>query len=159
MGCDIHIYTERKIGNQWHNIDNWAYNEYYPEEDEPLRVRQWYDGRDYYLFGLLARGVRNDNPLGFEARGLPANVTNIVKQQYEAWGYDAHSASWLTLKELEKQAIRNELKRDPSRPYHTSNGLDYFAKEFENFLESILYSFQIEELDRSDVRIVFWFDN
>lgn len=61
----------------------------------------WYSGRNYDLFAILAN-VRNDGsweqvvPL----RGFPDDASYQVVEDYEGWGDDAHSPSWITLEEL-----------------------------------------------------------
>ena len=63
--------------------------------------------------------------------------------------------TWQSYSDLLKQVVFIVI----ARPIIDCQDLSSRWKRLENFLESILYSFQIEELDRSDVRIVFWFDN
>lgn len=106
MGCDIHLYTEKRKtinGNKtWICVDHFKINEYFGEEDEShLCVVPIYDHRDYALFGVLA-GVRDyyGNEIIDKPRGLPEDVTDIVKKESDDWGSDGHSHSWLTAREL-----------------------------------------------------------
>ncbi|KAL9657563.1 hypothetical protein ABK040_000990 [Willaertia magna] len=82
------------------------------EEDlEELYNLQWfYTDRNYDVFAILA-DVRNgfgfagcDTGDGFEIisepKGLPDDVSSIVKQISEKWDCDGHSHSYLTLTEL-----------------------------------------------------------
>lgn len=114
MGTDIHTCVEvRREDGEWK-----AYLRpmveggfVWPEgsEDQPRLV--WLDvDRDYTLFAFLA-GVRNGygfagvdtgdpiRPIA-DPRGLPEDVSFEVASEHASWGLDAHSASWLTVKEL-----------------------------------------------------------
>jgi hypothetical protein len=53
------------------------------------------------MFSILAN-VRNYGETEYidEPRGLPEDVTEMVKEDAENWGIDGHSHSYLTLKEL-----------------------------------------------------------
>lgn len=110
MGCDIHVMTEfNKTVNgikEWVNCDNWRYNPYYGEEYEPeMTLQAIYYARNYELFSFLA-DVRNygGNPsFGFN-RGIPDDVHEITRKEYDYWGDDAHTPGYCTLKEL-KEAI------------------------------------------------------
>lgn len=88
MGCDIHFYAERPVGDMWEEIP--------PPDQYPLG---WYVDRNYVLFALLA-GVRNNDqePIS-EPRGLPKDVSPEVLAEAEHWGRDGHSHSWLTVDE------------------------------------------------------------
>jgi hypothetical protein len=89
MGCDIHMYFERKLDNgSWTNI---------PSDEE---YGGYYVCRNYILFGYLA-GVRNYNvkPIA-DQRGIPKDVSKTIYEIYFDFGSDAHSASYLTIEEL-----------------------------------------------------------
>ncbi|MEV2910725.1 hypothetical protein ABNF65_19460, partial [Paenibacillus larvae] len=69
--------------------------------------------RSYRLYAALA-DVRNYNrvkPIS-EPRGLPSDVSAVVKEQSDEWGAYAHHRSYLTVKELSEfdwnQKIRFE---------------------------------------------------
>lgn len=101
MGCDIHMHVEYKNHN-----NHWVCGDYFVQE-------QLYDGRidyslipihskrNYALFAVLA-DVRNSGYTEYidRPRGLPEDVTDTVKEDYEKWDMDAHSCSYFTLKEL-----------------------------------------------------------
>lgn len=101
MGCDIHLYKEKKVNGKWVTADEWA-----PcddgDDDKGIEV-PWenrFTGRNYELFGLLSKGVRREHPFSIEARGLPADASPEVREESEGWGVDGHSHSHLTLQEL-----------------------------------------------------------
>lgn len=86
MGCDIHGWVEMKDGNWgWDavvNIDS--------------LINRGYDAFAY-LFGV--RNYANFEAL-FEDRGIPEGASWKLRQDYEHWGEDAHSASYATLTEI-----------------------------------------------------------
>lgn len=106
MGCDIHMFVE-KLG--------YRYNAKTQNEDRVWEMMMHedmaYDGRNYYLFSLLA-GVRNyDEVLPIaEPKGFPGDVSKVVKDELD--NVDIHSVSHLTVAELDKfnwdaGAVRN----------------------------------------------------
>ena len=101
MGCDIHMFAEKKKGDKWvkvgNNFQNKTYNGDTYYTDEP------YDSRNYEFFALLA-DVRNRNnikPIA-EQKGWPEDLSNGGKDVQDYWDYDGHSASYFTLAELKK---------------------------------------------------------
>ncbi len=123
MGCDIHIYVEKKHVHYktkkpvWINADKWTVNPdnaLYQEEGANRFHIDYHDaiysGRNYDLFSILA-DVRNGygfagcdtgdgfNPIAMP-KGLPDDVSPEVKELSDDWGCDGHSHSFFTLKEL-----------------------------------------------------------
>jgi len=112
MGCDIHLFVEKRVGGNWIPADKWVPDKE-SERKDALKVpcgNRYYDGRNYDLFAILA-DVRNgrgfagiDMGDGFDPisdpKGLPLDVTAEVQSEFESWGVDAHSASFHTLKDL-----------------------------------------------------------
>lgn len=81
MACDIHLYTEVRIGGVWHLYQRVSCQ------------------RNYELFSLMA-GV-GAGPTLYEARHeLPEGVSPIVRIWYEYWGENAHTLSWLSSEEV-----------------------------------------------------------
>ncbi len=105
MGCDIHLYCEKysEKKNKWISADHFRLNEYYKEDEyeKEYEIVHLYDGRNYGLFGVLA-DVRNyyGNEYISEPKGLPDDICETIKKEYEWWEGDAHSCSWFTAKEL-----------------------------------------------------------
>jgi len=118
MGCDIHFYVEKKVGDTWVTADEWFPD---PDEDGRLSTYRWgpgftvekepmYTGRNYGLFSILAN-VRNgygfagvDTGDGYvpicDPRGLPDDVCSEVNTASDEYGCDGHSHSWQTVEEL-----------------------------------------------------------
>lgn len=107
MGCDIHLYVERRSNRSWESVEEWEL------EDGDLNVpyvKRFYTSRNYDLFAILAN-VRNGrgfadtitgegfNPIS-EPKGLPEDVSYQVRAVSSRWGEDGHSHSYLTLREL-----------------------------------------------------------
>jgi len=177
MGCDIHSFAERKANNKWEKVkdffslDGWE-KEYYKKEktDSPF---YW---RGYSMFAFLA-DVRNYDccePIS-EPRGLPDDVCAEIEEEHEDWGIDAHSCSYLTLKELlDFDYEKVSWNRRISRTTYNKNGGSFtngaaLAEEGEGtnvtYRENLGEFFfthlkELQELGSpDDVRIVFWFDN
>ncbi len=145
MGCDIHLYNEKKVNGKWITADaNWGIQ--YPEEDPTPDVpyEERYSGRDYDLFGYLAN-VRKDSEYAIDPRGLPEDVCLLVKTRSDQWDCDGHSHSYLTFTEL--QELATHLLLDPPPDSHwTMRSLQEIMGHFAG-------------MDGEDHRIVFWFDN
>ena len=95
MGCDIHFYVEHKIDGAWNQV-------FMPNGITSSRAggKYWYCGRNYLLFGLLA-GVRNKDikPLS-TPRGMPLDLSDSLKKEWEGWLSDGHTPSYFLLSEL-----------------------------------------------------------
>jgi len=134
MGCDIHLFTERKRHirdeEKWINMDYWQYNPYYDSEDpdgeSEMEVKSFYRGRDYDMFSVLAN-VRNysDNNFIIEDRGLPDDICQITKKEADRWKGDAHSHGYYTLKELIDYIKKNPtIKRSGMVPKEAAEKLE-----------------------------------
>lgn len=181
MGCDIHLYKEKKIEGNWVTADEgWV--------DVPWENR--FTDRDYVLFGLFA-DVRRDSGFNQKPKGMPFNVCSEIKNLNEQLGSDAHSHSFFYLTELNElwdelkgrrvtisgMKDKDEIKKlkdslasdspdyDLLYPYCQSTNIN----NYEDFEVEIPASIQlsglnkiIESFDADDgelQRIVFWFDN
>jgi hypothetical protein len=155
MGCDIHSYVEQKIGNRWEDI------EFHPFRD-----------RDYSVFAFMV-GVRNYSdvtPLA-QPRGLPEDMAFMTKSAYQDWKADAHSMSWLSLKEMAEFDYEAEMEDrritvqtgpnswDGGRTSEPGGGKTQTWREF---LPN-QYFRDLEMLKAAgapeSIRVVFWFDN
>lgn len=147
MGCDIHVYTEKRndLGH-WETV-NEDTDGAYTSNDKNV----W---RNYQLFGLMA-GVRREIDGHFEERGLPEDVSEAVKKESDSWDGDGHTHSYLTLDEMMEKVIDAKNKHilgDSSiEAYDASRSLD---------ADIINGVFTPEEIsDSGNYRLVFWFDN
>lgn len=105
MGCDIHLYKEKLVGGKWVTADEWQPFDYGDEEGDKGMEVPWekrFTERNYQLFGLLSRGVREEHEFSFEPRGLPFNASNEVRAAFESYGCDGHGGSYLYLFELKE---------------------------------------------------------
>ncbi len=91
MGCDIHIATEKKVGDRWVMVTR-------------LDYRQIGVARNYERFTALA-GVRGEGP---EPRGLPDDISDGVKLYRDEWSGDGHSDSWHTIKDAAQLFLETE---------------------------------------------------
>lgn len=157
MGCDIHSYPERKVDGQWMACEGTFGTEKYPDV-EPFA---W---RDYSVFAFLA-GVRNYSdviPIT-EPRGLLDDVSQYVANEYETWGCDAHTPSWLSVAEL--NAFDYDKSMEDRRVIRNGDGGctadpgDGKSMTYREFLGPFFFS-DLAELNRIGAeRVVFWFDN
>jgi hypothetical protein len=141
MGCDIHLFVERRTENGWELVDPIVPNKYYEPTDEqrtaglpdddgerPTTIdNNFCNDRNYRLFGMLAN-VRNGYEfagvdLGGEVvpidepRGLPEDVTAPVKDESDRWGSDGHSHSHFTLRELLEYDWTRRIKQRGQVPW------------------------------------------
>lgn len=125
MGCDIHLFLEKRneASGKWeavkgvnepevkslHSIiekcksrgESTEYWEQRIQEEQNGTYDFIYSGRNYTLFSILA-GVRNSCSLKpiREPRGIPSDVSDSVIAGSDEWGPDGHSHSYLSVKEL-----------------------------------------------------------
>lgn len=121
MGCDVHMFAEKKVNGKWEKIGNVFKNQYYDPKRETTIDEDgysWnaeftdepYDGRNYDLFAILA-DVRNGrgfagiktgegfNPIA-EPKGIPEDASDEYKAKCDDWDGDGHSHSYFTIAEL-----------------------------------------------------------
>jgi hypothetical protein len=110
MGCDIHLYVERRENGKWVTCDAWEKD---PGDGGRASVpykKSFYHGRNYDLFAIFA-DVRNGRGFagvktgeGFTPisppRGIPADCCAEYRDVAEGWGVDGHSHSWLTVADI-----------------------------------------------------------
>jgi hypothetical protein len=108
MGCDIHLYVEKRDGSGWVSCDTWEKDEYEPHRLTVPYGKHFYSSRNYDTFAILA-DVRNGSGFagcptgdGFvpisEAKGLPGDLSPELAAEVEA--SLEHTPSWLTVREL-----------------------------------------------------------
>ena len=175
MGCDIHSYAEvrNKKTGKWEQAFNFTTLTDFDKEwckcekgDHP------FDWRAYGMFGFLA-GVRNYayiDPI-VEPRGIPDDVSDTIKSEYDEWYDDAHTPSHIYLKELvefdytQKFWNRRITRQTGPNSWTGAAIAEYGEGEvlpINEFLPDMFFQ-HIEDLktlgDLEDVRVVFWFDN
>lgn len=155
MGCDIHIWAERKTADGYEPITDVQF----AEGSAP------FDWRSYGMYGFLA-DIRNYSAIQpiAERRGFPEDASHDAAEDYhDYWGVDAHSPSWLTVQELtafdydqpleDRRVMRNNNGGSTCDPgegemttYRAFLGVQFFA--------------DLEKLAACGAdRVVFWFDN
>jgi hypothetical protein len=110
MGCDIHLYAERRENGAWVSADRWSEDKYEPGRLTVDYDHRLYSNRNYDLFAILA-DVRNGygfagvtTGVGFipisKPRGLPKDISDQVRAEAQSWAGDGHSHSYHTVAEL-----------------------------------------------------------
>lgn len=149
MGTYIHTFAERrKIDGSWEEIEG----------------VDFFSQQNYSMFGFLA-DVRNYSmtPTIALPRGLPDDVSCSIACEHESYGLYAHTASWLSLKELlefnydatfeNRRVIVNASGAHTCKP-----GMG----EITTYRESFCEQFQTDLLLLRAIgaeRIVFWFSD
>lgn len=114
MGCDIHMYVEYKKNNsdKWESGDFYRenpYRDYEDENDDKYSVVELHGDRNYGLFSTLA-GVRDYTGMVVpvsEPKGFPEDACDFVNKEFEEQEGDAHTPSFLTLKEIREHQAKN----------------------------------------------------
>lgn len=133
MGCDIHFHSEILINGKWHHYSTRHVT------------------RSYRLFALMA-GVRGDLPPVVRPRGLPDDMTEATKLDYEEWKDDAHHMSYLDSKLIDDLAAQIKI-------YNLGDESDFFGHLFGNSYSGFVKYPAEYPSSLEDVRFVFWFDN
>ena len=162
MGCDIHVYLEKYTSvngeNKWVNVDHWQLNPAFgsDENEREYELIAFYWGRNYDLFSILAEVRGSYDPID-DPRGLPEDVTDATRKEFERWGRDAHTPSYYTLKELKDYLYNN------SEDEEVTETLRGFVEPMENrFREEFWITNDDEKrytVKENAFRVVFWFDN
>ena len=130
MGCDIHGWVEKRVGEKW------------------VAVKELKDNaRNYQRFAKLA-GVRGDGP---EAKGLPDDVSDTARLASDEFGY-GHSHSYIDL--LDALEIFRSTSSAP-RDY----GIYNLAGIYLDDAEACPTCGHVKRSGESGYRLVFWFDN
>lgn len=136
MGCDIHLVVERKVGDKWVTVR-------IPRLIRDSRNDNWVSApcnrRNYNRFAALA-GVRGVGP---DPRGIPWDASETARVMIEDWGVDGHSHSWLGLTDAARLFLETEF-----------GNIDDFTKKYPHDAY-----FDIDEDQKGEYRIVYWFDN
>jgi len=153
MGCDIHLYIEKKKNGQWIPAQGFMQTNSDDIPDVPHHDR--FTDRHYCLFGYLA-GVRHGAMQHFQVKGFPLDASKEVQTIYDKWGVDAHTPSYLTKEELDTVNWRKD-KIDCG--YGDKGPLELY-KAFRTFYDLVFWLNSYDYTCKPDeIRIVFWFDN
>ena len=153
MGCDIHSHAEKREGGRWVAVPKL----------EP------FDARAYNVFGWLA-DVRNYSAVSPIAapRGVPPDMSATAAKDYDTWGSDAHSASWLTVDELlavdyEQEVEDRRVTKQLGPNFWTGGATAEPGGGKKQTLREFLGQWFFEDLrklqEAGAERVVFWFDN
>lgn len=141
MGCDIHAGVEVMVHpfKEYPGFGIWRM-----AGELPIN-------RDYRLFAILAgvRNAENITPIS-DPRGLPEDASRVMKGWHEHWGSDAHSASYVTLDE-----IQDWLRANTSIESLLLTNLGKIGSEL--FIRG--QRWYPEGGATGDIRLVFFFDN
>lgn len=109
MGCDIHLYCE--INNTVDNVKAWRTADRFKLDhyDNKFQVASVFSDRDYALFTALAGVMDGAHEVAIlsQPRGFPVDAAAWTQSEYDAYGIDAHSASYVTLDELYNYQDKN----------------------------------------------------
>lgn len=146
MGCDIHLFAERRDGGIWvplHPISSASWQE------DSARMRDLDPGRDYCLFGVLAGVRREAGPEGpLATPGIPDDASEEYRNIVDWWSIDGHSHSHATLSTL--------LAHDWTT---VTDDWPWANKDWTDLLADLAGQAKTAELTTDDVRLVFFFDN
>jgi hypothetical protein len=156
MGCDIHIHIEYKVGDAPWKADKF----HEPYEEDGYSWVKAFGSRNYRLFANLA-GVRGSGP---EPKGLPEDVSDVIKLASDKWDIDAHSHSYHDLDDFIEICINSGVKLD--EPVHWDktyteliNTATEKVKKYKLELES--EQMLLDQPINTEVkcRLVYFFDN
>jgi len=166
MGCDIHMYSEAKLNDRWVCSDLFNINEYYdPNNNEPDDYDPQYNhidiyhGRWYSLFGMLSDNVRgNSFTQSHPQRDIPTDTCDYIRQEYERYKDDYHSASWMTIEELTVLATKVQLHPNFQK---IAKELIYILNEWKTTLGKVYGSYYVgrDSFNQTEHRLIYWFDN
>lgn len=170
MGCDIHTFIEKRNKGTWEYIKDGVIpitSSFSVEYDKKIVTNEPFDWRSYGMFGFLA-DVRNysECPVICSPKGFPEDASKEVLEEYNIRYGDAHSASWLTVKELADYDYhqvfwdRRIMKNNNGASKAEEGEGEYLSMR--QFLGDNFFA-NLEALkllgNPEEVRVVFWFDN
>lgn len=153
MGCDIHCFAEKQNQDGTFTM---------------IDGLSPFDHRSYGTFGFLA-GVRNYSEVTPIARprGFPDDASDGVKFEFEAWGCDGHTPSWLSVDELSAFDY-SQFMEDRRCSVKVGNAINCGAtcepgqgkkETFAQFLGKWFLDDIAALKESGATRVVFWFDN
>ena len=170
MGCDVHMFIEHRENPDQPWKSDPGHSTFIEDGDVYVHAVSA-TNRNYELFGILA-SVRSNGCI-YPQRGLPDDVSPLVKQESDRWDSDAHSHSWLTLQEFKiclaaakydwtKEKCSTAFYEWQSFKSYKDRPPDYtpIVWRCEEYIDSVLgENVLLGTQHRPETRIVFWFDN
>lgn len=162
MGCDIHGWIERRVGGKWtaHQPIAGSSYEYFRAvdgiEDEKETVygkRLPVDDRDYRFFAAIANVRNHKGVTSVPQHGFPSDASPECRKDYESWGSDAHSPSYLPLEEAAR--LWWETQKEWAK---ITLNVVHFAQTAWDIQFPCAKPFGVPVPD-GEYRFVFWFDN
>lgn len=147
MGCDIHVYIERKIEDQ----DKWENVSLYRVRDNNIEVVDPYDGRNYELFSILA-GVRGWQEPLIDPRGFPGGMNTKTVREVERWDGDYHTPTWYDLFELNMFAEKYKDNED-------YQSFIFFVDCINTYVEYAMFFYWRDLVKPNQYRVIMFFDN
>lgn len=181
MGCDIHLFCEVRK-----DYDNWVCADRFGILDDQLNkiniqdieglidmlgVSPLYSSRSYSFFTMLAGVRRQSDVEQIESpRGLPHDVSKVVKAFYERYKEDYHSCSWYTANELFRhkyELSKKDFDKMSDEVRYAYDELSYLCKMITERMCEVFYIFATSEARVQEkikkygdyFRVVFWFDS
>lgn len=160
MGCDIHLYRERRVNGEWET-------DTIEELEDPTDQYYQYqgfrliDGRSYTLFAALSN-VRNYGSLHVpppaEDRGYPADACPVNMRCSIQWDADGHSHGYLTIGEVYALKERWE---ESIVLYEQDDRTDstFVVEQIDLLIKSMNVGDYFQGIDPDDGRILFFYDN
>jgi hypothetical protein len=164
MGCDIHLVLEKHDENlsEWVGLHDYGLPPSEAVQELPVGWMSFKaNRRDYNFFAHLA-GVRANFPEDKvypypEPKGIPADASSLTLYRFRQWENDAHSASWLPLKEFAFIYAREVKENVEHIVAERLEGGD--QHETLQLYQEVAGTY-IDDFNELDLyRIVFWFDN
>ena len=147
MGCDIHVYIERKIEDQ----DEWENVSLYRVRDNGIEMVDPYNGRNYELFSILA-GVRGWQEPLIAPRGLPSEMNIKTVKEIEWWDEDYHTPTWYDLFELNMFAEKYKDNED-------YKSFIFFVDCINTYIEYAVLFYWRDLIKPNQYRVIIFFDN
>jgi hypothetical protein len=179
MGCDIHLFVEKKKDDgswdivpapptktsyRWVSPSSSVDGAWDTWEGEPRTLRGWFNGRNYALFGMLS-DVRNGRGFagmttgyGFkpisDPLGVPDSASAEYKESVACYGEDGHSHSYILLADW---AVYRDAANDLTTVWYGDKDTTPYSAHLEEFDEFIKELANYGTPD--NLRLVFYFDN
>ncbi len=163
MGCDIHLFRERRIDGIWETDTT---RECEPEEQQAedpyysYESGMGYFGRSYLLFAALS-GVRSYGPMAIdppaEDRGFPEDACEMNKACSDQWDADGHSHGWLDMRELSE--LMEKYFQAPVLHDGNAERFEMVLANLEELKTQAEQGDYFKGLAPEDCRILFLYDN